>query len=178
MKIVQDDEIYFAKMKPNAIIPTKKQEDAGYDTYACFDEDFFVIEPYQTRAVPTGIASAFSSKYYIQVEERSSTGKIGMKKSAGVIDSGYRGEHLILTYNTNSKPIVISKIEESEILDTFEVDGKTYKKDEVLFYPYKKAICQLVVHVVPELKTSELEYSELLEIKSERGAGAFGSSGK
>ena len=38
-----EDKIYFAKMKEGAVIPTKREEDAGYDLYACFDEDFFVI---------------------------------------------------------------------------------------------------------------------------------------
>lgn len=50
--------IYFAKIRPTAIIPTKKDEDAGYDFYSCFEEDLFIIEPYQTRLVPTGIAWA------------------------------------------------------------------------------------------------------------------------
>ena len=175
---IDDSKIYFAKIKENAVIPTKKKEDAGYDYYACFDENYFVIEPGQTRPVPTGIATAFSSKYYLQVEERSSTGKIGIKKSSGVFDSGYRGEYLILTFNTNDKPFVISKLDETEIPENFDVDGKIYNKKEVIFYPYKKAICQIIAHVVPDLATEELTYDELLEIKSERGTGGFGSSGK
>ena len=64
--IVNDDEILFAKVKENAQIPSKKEEDAGYDFYACFEEDFFVIEALSTKAVPTGIATAFSKKYYAQ----------------------------------------------------------------------------------------------------------------
>jgi len=175
---LEDDKIYFAKVKENAIIPTKKLEDAGYDAYACFDEDYFVIEPMQTRPVPTGIAAAFSNKYYIQVEERSSTGKIGMKKSAGVMDSGYRGEYLILTLNTNSKPFVISKFNLEDIPEEFEVDGKFYKKDEIVYYPYKKAICQLVLHIMPNLETQVISYEDLLKIESDRGVNGFGSSGK
>ena len=176
--IVENDKIYFAKIKPNAVLPTKKQEDAGFDVYACFDEDFFVIEPGATRPVPTGIASAFSSKYYMQVEERSSTGKIGVKKSSGVFDSGYRGEYFILTYNTNKKPFVISKLDENSISENFVVGEKEYAKNDVIFYPYKKAICQIVAHIVPKLEVSELSYEDLLKIESERGTGGFGSSGK
>lgn len=176
--IVDDSKIYFSKLRPDAVIPTKKIEDAGYDVYACFDEEFFVIEPGKTRSVPTGIASAFSPKYYVQVEERSSTGKIGIKKSSGVFDSGYRGEYLILTFNTNSKPFVITKLDESQIPSTFTINGTEYYKDDVIFYPYKKAICQIVAHIVPELNVEELSYEELLSIQSERGTGGFGSSGK
>ncbi len=173
-----DDKIYFAKIRPEATIPTKKQEDAGYDVYACFDGNYFVIEPYATRPVPTGIASAISPKYYIQVEERSSTGKLGIKRNAGVIDSGYRGEYFILTYNTNNVPLVITKLNLDEIPNEFMVDGKTYHKGSTIFYPASKAICELVVHILPSLETVELSYDDLLKIESERGTGGFGSSGK
>ena len=176
--ILKENEIAFAKIRETAIIPSKKLEDAGYDLYANFEEDYFVIEAGATRAVPTGIACAFSSRYYAQVEERGSTGKLGIKKSSGVMDSGYRGEYLIMTYNTNQKPLVISKVSADEMQDEFEVSGVTYKKADVIIYPYTKAICQIVLHEVPVLEEKELSYAELCEIKSERGAGRFGSSGK
>ncbi len=174
---LKENEIVFAKIRETAVIPTKKLEDAGYDLYANFEEDYFVIEPHKTRAVPTGIACAFSSKYYAQVEERGSTGKLGIKKSSGVMDSGYRGEYLIMTYNTNDLPFVISKDPEN-MPEEFSVDGKTYKTSEVIVYPYKKAICQIVLHEVPVLDETELSYEELCSIASERGSGRFGSSGK
>ena len=85
---LKENEIAFAKIRETAVIPTKKLEDAGYDLYANFEEDYFVIEPGKTKAVPTGIATAFSSRYYIQIEERSSMAKLGVKKSGGVFDSG------------------------------------------------------------------------------------------
>ena len=31
--------LYWAKVKENAIIPTKREEDAGYDLYPCFEEE-------------------------------------------------------------------------------------------------------------------------------------------
>lgn len=175
---VQDNEIFFAKIKQNAIIPTKKDEDAGYDIYACFDEDYFVIMPGETRAVPSGIAAAFSSKYYAQIEERSSTSKIGIKKSGGVFDSGYRGEYLIMLYNTRSIPFVITKIASDDVPEEFEIDGKRFKKSGVLLYPYTKAICEAVLQEIPKLESKEISYEELLQISSERGVGGFGSSGK
>lgn len=175
---IQENEIYFAKIRETAIIPTKKLEDAGYDLYADFDEDFFVIEPGKTKAIPSGIAIAFSSKYYIQVEERSSMAKIGIKKSGGVFDSGYRGEYFIMTYNTNKVPFVISKKTIDELADEFEVNGRIYKKEDCLMYPKSKAICQLVLQEIPVLDEKEISYDELKQISSERGAGGFGSSGK
>ena len=175
---LKENEIAFAKIRETAVIPTKKLEDAGYDLYANFEEDYFVIEAGATRAVPTGIACAFSSKYYIQIEERSSMGKLGIKKSSGVFDSGYRGEYFIMTYNTNAKPFVISKIPAEEMPESFEVSGKTYVTADVIVYPYSKAICQAVVQEIPVLEEKELTYEELCSIASERGKGGFGSSGK
>ena len=48
MKIGRDD-LYFAKVKPDAIIPSKRDEDGAYDLYACFDEDYMVIAPHTTK---------------------------------------------------------------------------------------------------------------------------------
>ena len=174
---VKGNELYFARVRESAIIPSKKLEDAGYDVYSNFEGDYFVIEAGKTRPTPTGIATAFSPKYYIQVEERGSSGKIGVKKSSGVFDSGYRGEYFIMLYNTNDKPFVISKLEDNTP-EEFEVDGKTYKKDECVMYPYSKAICQLVVQEIPVMEEKEISYEELQAIASERGTGKFGSSGK
>lgn len=175
---VTDNDIYFSKVKDKAVIPSKKLEDAGYDFYACFDDDYFVIEPGETKPVPTGIATAFSTKYYAQVEERSSMAKLGIKKSGGVIDSGYRGEWLIMTYNTNKKPFVISKIAPQDVPETFEVNGNTYNKNDIILYPSTKAVAQVVLQEVPVLTSHEISYDELKTIASERGIGAFGSSNK
>ena len=56
------NDLVFAKVRPNAIIPSKEDENAGYDIYACFDEDYMVIPPHSTKLIPTGIASALSDK--------------------------------------------------------------------------------------------------------------------
>lgn len=173
-----EDKIYFAKMKEGAVIPTKREEDAGYDLYACFDEDFFVVEAGKTRAIPTALAVAYSKKYYAQIEERSSMAKLGIKKSGGVMDSGYRGEYLIVTYNTNDKPFVISKKTAEEIGKSFFVDGKKYDTSEVILYPYTKAICEMVLQIVPKMEEQELSYEELKNIPSARKTGGFGSSNK
>lgn len=176
--IVNDNDLYFAKIKPNAIIPSKRDEDAGYDVYACFEGDYFVIDSGVTKGVPTGIATAFSKKYYFQVEERGSTAKVGMKKSAGVIDSGYRGEYIIMIYNSNKKTVVISKVPENEMPEEINVNGNVYKKSECVIYPSTKAIAQLVLHEVPVVDEKEISYEELCQISSDRGVGGWGSSKK
>ncbi len=177
-KIILENELYFAKIRDSAVIPSKKAEDAGYDIYSNFEDDYFVIEAGETRAVPTGIAAAFSSKYYIQIEERSGMAKNGIKKSGGVMDSGYRGEYLILLFNTKKVPFVISKIAESEMADEFEAGGKTYKKSDCFIYPYSKAIAQLVIQEVPVMEEKQVSYEELMQFTSDRGVGGFGHTGK
>lgn len=167
-----DMKIYFAKTNEKAIIPTKEKENAGYDFYSCFEEDVFVIEPYQTRLVPTGIAWACSENFYLQIEERSGTGSKGLKRSAGVIDSGFRGEIKIALFNATRNTLIISKLEEEEL-------KKNYPQYEDAFiYPYSKAIAQGVVHRVENMDVAEISYEELSSIPSKRGTGMCGSSGK
>ena len=197
---LKENDLYFAKVNPNAIIPTKEKENAGYDIYACFNKDFLVIPPHSTKLVPTGIASAISDKYYLGVAERGSTGKIGMKYSAGVIDSGYRGEIFIGLSNINDVPIVISKLTREELEENYgkigygetiymteeEYEDLIYLEDyeeynnlTCIIYPYSKAIAQLIVHEVHnEVEPKEISYKELQSIPSKRGTGSLGSSGK
>ena len=65
-----------------------------------------------------------------------------------------------------------------EVADTFEIDGKTYNKEDVVLYPQTKAVCQIVLQIVPKLQEIEISYEELKEIASERSTGGFGSTGK
>lgn len=166
------NDLIFAKVKPEAIIPTKSDENAGYDIYACFDEDYITIKAHETKLVPTGIATALHPSKYIQIEERGSTGSKGIKKSAGVVDSSYRGEIFVAITNTNNKWLYITKLSEEEM------KAKTLYNKEDILYPYNKAIAQLVVHEVPVMNVKEVTYDELKSIPSDRGDGKLGSSGK
>ena len=154
--------VYFAKMKADAILPSKKDEDAGYDFYACFEEPFIMLEPLETKLIPTGLAWACSPEFYLQIEERSSTGIKGIKRSAGIIDSGYRGEIKIAITNTN--------VSEEELL------GKV--PENALIYNTKKAIAQGIIHRVEKIEITELPLNELLTISSERSDKGFGSTNK
>ncbi len=163
------NKIFFSKLREDAIIPTKIDENAGYDIYACFDEDYMVIKPLETVLIPTGIATAFDNKFYAQIQERGSTGSKGIKYSAGVIDSGYRGEWFIAITNCNDIDVIIGK---KGCCDRFP---EHYR---YIHYPYEKGIAQFVMLPVPEFETEEIEYEKLLEFKSERGVGKIGSSNK
>lgn len=171
---MKENSLYFAKVNPKAIIPSKKDEDAGYDIYACVDGDI-TIEPHTTKLIPTGIAAAVSEGYYLQVQERGSTGSKGIKYGAGVIDSGYRGEIFIAITNTNDHPLVFfDDKRRSQELPVVDMP----KDPESILYPLSKAIAQLIVHIVPKMEVEEISYEELQNIASDRGTGALGSSNK
>lgn len=163
-----NDTLYFAKVKVEAIIPTKRKEDGCYDIYVLFNEDEVTIKPHEIVDFDTGIATAVSYKYRLDFQrERGSTGSIGLVPRCGQVDSGYRGEVFLKLQNTTNKNIVISK------LVTDKVETETDVK-----YPITKAVCQMAVEIVPEVTEEVITYEDLLKIPSERGTGALGSSGK
>ncbi len=164
MKEIVD--IKFAKVHPNAIIPSKRDEDMGFDIYACFDEDYMAINPHETKLIPTGIASSCDSNYGFVLRERGSTGSKGIALRAGVIDSGYRNEWFVGLTNTTNDRVYISKLNKEE--------HGVYS----LVYPYSKAIAQALIVPVPKTEVKEISYEELKAIESERGMGALGSSNK
>lgn len=169
------DKIYFSKIKESAIIPTREVFNAGIDIYPCFDEEYIIINPGETKLIPTGIASAIPVDYYIQIYERGSSGIKGIKCSAGVIDSSYRGEWFLVTTNINKKPVIITKID----IDSLDENIKNIIKNAYIIYPYRKALFQGVVHCVHNnLERVEITYDNLLKIRSKRGDGKLGSSGK
>lgn len=159
-------EILFAKLRPDAVIPTKRDEDAGFDIYPCFAEEEIRIEPGEVAMIPTGICSAFPKGLVVVLKERGSTGTKGIEQRSGVIDSGYRGEWLVPITNGSSQVLVITKKRH---------DSST---GVCLFYPYSKAICQALVLEVPECVSREVSVDEIQSIRSERGDGRLGSSGK
>lgn len=165
-------EILFSKLDKNAKIPNKRDEDAGYDIFACFDEDYLIINPNQTVKIPTKIASCFPIKYCMILKERGSTGTLGFGQRAGVIDSGYRNEWLVPLTNHNEKAIIIIKDEYKNSLEYQKI------KNDFIEYSYNKAICQALLIEVPESKAKEVDYEEILNIKSERMLEGFGSTNK
>ena len=167
--------VYFAKVRPSAVIPSKRDEDAGYDIYANLEprtvEGEEVYEMYlpvnKTTLVPTGIAMALPKTHYCNLKhERGSTGKIGMSVLSGVIDSGYRGELFIAITPLHKDILITSKVTETE------------EYDNGYLYPYSKAICQATIELVPQVNIKEITFEELQSMKSERMDTKLGQSGK
>lgn len=162
------EKIYFAALREGARIPAKRDEDAGYDIYACFEEPYFRFEPFETKLVPSGIISAFPPEYVAVLKERGSTGSRGIGQRAGVIDSGYRGEWLIAMTNHNDRPLVIAKADYAASHDL----------SDCVVYHYEKAVCQALFLPLAVLGAETVNAASILAMPSARGAGRLGSSGK
>ena len=94
--------VYIKKLRKNAILPTKGSDAAaGYDAYACLDEDV-IIMPGENIKIGTGIAVEFPDDYWMGVYARSGlAAKRGLRPAncVGVIDPDYRGEIIVVIYN-------------------------------------------------------------------------------
>lgn len=170
------DKIKITKIFDDAIIPRKREEDGCYDVFARLYDDYMIIAPGEIKKIPTGIASAFPSKYRIGLRERGSTGSKGMSIRAGQIDSGYRGEWFVPINNTTNNYIAIVKEDKvTEVIEAFLKIDDTVKAE---IHTTDKAIAQASVEFVPDVEIEEIGFTELKKIPSERGDSCLGSTDK
>lgn len=164
--------IYWDKLNESAKMPTKRDEDAGFDIYSDSAEDI-VLKPNETKFFSTGLRSAFPSNYWIEIKERGSTGAVGLSVRSGVIDSGYRGEWKIMLTNVNKYPVVFSH----SVDKVTYIKGKIFKnKVKKVIYPLSKAIAQAVVIPLPHIECRPWDETQIAA--SERGQTGWGASGK
>ena len=143
-------DVKIKKLRDNAIVPTYGTEfAAGADLYAALDEAV-VIEPGETKLIPTGFAFEIPTGYAGFVHARSGLAtKRGLAPAnkVGVIDSDYRGEIMVALYNQSDKEQTVC-------------DGER--------------IAQMVVARYEKVEWDEVEVLD----ETERGAGGFGSTGR
>lgn len=139
------------KLNEKAKIPTRGSEyAAGYDLYACLDNDYLEIPSHETKMIHTGIALELPHGYFGAIFARSGLAtKKNLRPSncVGVCDEDYNGEYIVALHN------------DSEFTKTI-ADGER--------------VAQLVV--LPYLSVEFEEVTELTETK--RGNGGFGSTGR
>ncbi len=127
------------KISKMAKIPSKHNtNDAAFDLYAIED---CTLPTNSTVIVHTGICLEIEPGFYGKIESRSSLAKKGIFCTAGIIDSGYRGEVMIVMNN----------------------HGKEHH-----FIQNGHRIAQLIIHKVEEVRIIE---SETLDNQSDRGGG-------
>jgi dUTP pyrophosphatase len=141
-------EVGVRRLRDEAVLPTRAYEgDAGFDLVACESVE---LRPGERAVVPTGLAVEIPDGYAGFVQPRSGLAArhgITIVNSPGLVDSGYRGEVLVVLRNTDSA-------------ESFTVEPGM-------------RIAQLVVLQVPQVALTEVD--ALAE--SERGARGHGSSG-
>ena len=165
--------IYWDKLNERAKLPSKRDEDAGFDIYSDSIENI-ILKPNETKFFTTGLRSAFPSNYWIEIKERGSTGAVGLSVRSGVIDSGYRGEWKIMLTNVNKYPVEFSH----SVDKVTYIKGKIFKnKIKKVIYPLTKAIAQAVVIPLPNIQCC-CDKDMVDGAKSNRGKTGWGASGK
>ena len=99
---------------PDAVIPTQKQGDVGFDVSSVEDME---ILPGSTQKVPTGLKIADSiitpnqneEVQFLKVEGRSGLASKGIFPVGGIIDPDYRGEIGIILHNSSQDTFKINK---------------------------------------------------------------------
>lgn len=142
--------INIKKLNENAIIPTKKSEEAaGYDLCANITKSL-TINPHETVEVGTGLAIELPVGCFGGIFARSGIAtERGLRPSncIGVCDSDYRGEYIVALHN------------DTDIPQTIEPNER---------------IAQLII--MPFL---QIKFNEVVELsKTKRGTNGFGSTGK
>lgn len=134
------------KLHADAQLPEKANpSDLGWDL---FSVDQIIIPAGSRQLVNTGIAVQFPPNIGGILKDRSSVAsKQGLFVQAGVIDPNYRGQIMVLLWNSTRQPVQISsgaKIAQMILMPAFQL-------------------------------TADIEEVEILD-DTDRGAGGFGSS--
>lgn len=106
------------------------------------------LRPGQRMGFPTGVKMAIPEGYYGRVAPKSGlASKAGLDVLAGVIDSDYRGEIIVLLINLGQSPVVI------------------HNGEKIAQLIFEKAVKATHFHQVESLD------------ETKRGEGGFGSTG-
>lgn len=125
------------RINPEAKLPEKAhQSDAGYDLFAVENVS---IPPYGQAKIGTGVKMAIPQNFAGLIWDKSSLAAQGLKTMGGVIDSGYRGEIIIIAKNLTEEffnitkgqkvaQIIIQEIGDIPLIET-EISDSTERED-------------------------------------------------
>lgn len=138
------DELGLKNSLKNIIIKINKiNQDAKIPEYAHDDDagmDLFCLENKklstgQFYGFKTGIAMEIPDGYYGHICDKSGlAAKFGVTVLAGIVDSGYRGEIVVVLYNTSKKlykfqtgdkiaQLLIKKVEHAKMVEVDQLSG-------------------------------------------------------
>ncbi|ADB28394.1 MULTISPECIES: dUTP diphosphatase [Bacillus cereus group] len=139
-----------------------KPGDSGFDLVAA---EGTIIEPGQTKVIPTGLAFEIPPGFELQVRPRSGISrKTFLRVVLGTVDSGFRGEVGVIVSNISypGNSITLGINDEHEIFKS-------------VTYVVKKGD-RIAQGVIAPVETANfVEVDELS--RSDRGTGGFGSTG-
>lgn len=102
--------VYVECISPKARLPCYAHEDdSGADVCSIID---YTLDPYEIKAIPTGLKIELPAGFDIQVRPRSGLALnhgLVLPNSPGTIDAGYRGELKIIMMNLGKKPYHIQE---------------------------------------------------------------------
>lgn len=138
------------RLNDKAIIPIRGSKyAAGYDLYACLNEEKLTIWPHETVMIDIGWAMEIPEGYFGAIFARSGlASKQGLRPAncVGVIDSDYRGPVKVALHNDSEEHQVIT-------------DGERIA--QLVIMPF----CSVDFNIVEELDSTK------------RNDGGFGSTG-
>lgn len=171
--------VQFAKIYPDAKIPTMRNDNMGLDVYVHFDKDYFVLEPHESFVFGTGIVSACDPSYGFVLKDNNILAQYGVTISNWAVSSEDRNDwHIVLT-NTSDSRFVISKLSD---IDTYKAmypnatieyeyrgDGHTPlaitgMPMTTFIYKYSKPVAQVLVVPVHNVEVEEVSCEDILAI--------------
>ncbi|HJX45730.1 hypothetical protein A2W13_02280 [Candidatus Woesebacteria bacterium RBG_16_36_11] len=98
----------FKIIKKEGKIPSyAHEEDAGFDLYSTIA---VIIKKGKIQTIPLGIASEIPGGWFVSFRDKSGlAAKFGIHVMAGVVDSGYRGEWLVVLVNLGDNDYSVGK---------------------------------------------------------------------
>lgn len=98
--------VLYSKLNPYANEPLYKTDGAAGVDLSTIES--VILQPNQITSINTGIAFEIPYGFYGKISDRSSMALKGTSVKAGIIDSDYRGEIIVLLRNDTSEPIEIN----------------------------------------------------------------------
>tara|TARA_Y100000004_G_C8866684_1_gene391432 strand:- start:271 stop:759 length:489 start_codon:yes stop_codon:yes gene_type:complete len=160
-------EIYFRKVRPNAIAPTRAHSwDAGYDLYSCED---ISIGPMERKLIPVGIEIEIPTGCYGRIAPRSGLAvRAGIDVLAGVIDCGYRDEVQVVLQNLNLPEVLFKNPSDKRGHTNTALFGDKNRHDIVA----GDRIAQIIIE-----KCYYPAWIEQETLRDQDRSGGFGSTG-
>jgi len=181
-----ETELKIKILNPKAKVPTKREEDSGYDVYGVIEDKFLAIASGNNVIIGTGIATEFPKGLGLIAGNRGSVGTKSALVGAHVIDSGYRGEIKINLHNVSDRYIFITDLSLEELIKEFldplrekfpkfYIDGvyDEYFKNVPIIISKSNALMQVMI--IPTLHLP-IKVVDELSYNTDRKENAFGST--